>query len=427
MMRIQILLVVVSITITVQAIRAEPLPVLTLAQAQAEARQHAPERVAADAAVAGADARASAAGRRFTHDPIAIGRYQQPPSGTDGKDRAWSVGLEWTVDLSGAWRPRGAAGHSGLVAAQFARTGALVDLDVEVSIAFAEVADAQRRVARSTQMVALREQAAHAADRLRTTGSGNQLDLDASMLDLRATQVDAANVRGDLESARAHLSRLLGRRETTIAVTDDLDLAAAPPRAAIDELVARDPRAKAAAAELDAARLVAEAEHKAARPGVTFGIEAGRTRHDIPAGAFASMPALTGAWNEWEIAVSLSVPLPVFDRNRVARASADADVLGAEARLAGVRADARRGIAEAQARLAAAVDAVNAASDVPTIIDRELQLLDKALRAGGIELGAFALQAHRLVEVGRVYDDAVLALRRARAAWTRYAQPWPPT
>ena len=421
-MRIQLVLVVALIT-TAHATRAEPPPALTLAQAQAEAREHAPERAAADATVAGADARAAVAGRRFTHDPIAIGHYQQPAPGDRDTDRAWSVGLEWTVDLSGAWRPRAAAGRASVSAAQLDRAGAFVDLDVEVAIAFAEVADAQRRVARSSQMVALREVAAHAAERLRTTGSGNQLDLDASTLDLRATQVEAANSRGDLDAARVRLSRLLGRNDATPVVADDLDLAVAPPLAAIDELVARDPRVKAAAAELDAARLVAEAEHKAARPGVTFGIEAGRTGHDIPAGAFASMPALTGAWNEWEIAVSLSVPLPVFDRNRVARASADADVLAADARLAGVRADARRGIAEAQARLAAAVDAVNAASDVPTIIDRELQLLDKALRAGGIELGAFALQAHRLVEVGRVYDDAVLALRRARAAWTRYAKP----
>ena len=422
MMRFQLVLVVALIT-TAHATRAEPPPALTLAQAQAEAREHAPERAAADATVAGADARAAVAGRRFTHDPIAIGHYQQPAPGDRDTDRAWSVGLEWTVDLSGAWRPRGAAGRASVSAAQLDRAGALVDLDVEVAIAFAEVADAQRRVARSSQMVALREVAAHAAERLRTTGSGNQLDLDASTLDLKATQVEAANSRGDLDAARVRLSRLLGRNDATPVVADDLDLAAAPPLAAIDELVARDPRVKAAAAELDAARLIAEAEHKAARPGVTFGIEAGRTSHDIPAGAFASMPSLTGAWNEWEIAVSLSVPLPVFDRNRVARASSDADVLAAQARLATAQADARRNIGEARARLAAAIDAVNAATDVPAIIDRELQLLDKALRAGGIELGAFALQAHRLVEVGRVYDDAVLSLRRARAAWARYAQP----
>jgi len=33
------------------------------------------------------------------------------------------------------------------------------------------------------------------------------------------------------------------------------------------------------------------------------------------------------------------------------------------------------------------------------------------------------LQAHRLAEVGRSYDEVVLALRRARAAWARVAAP----
>jgi hypothetical protein len=67
----------------------------------------------------------------------------------------------------------------------------------------------------------------------------------------------------------------------------------------------------------------------------------------------------------------LSVPLPIIDRNRVARATAIADVLAAEARLTRVRADVRRNIIDAQARLAAAIDAVNAAAEIPQIIERE--------------------------------------------------------
>jgi cobalt-zinc-cadmium efflux system outer membrane protein len=204
-------------------------------------------------------------------------------------------------------------------------------------------------------------------------------------------------------------------------VADDIDTTAAPSITATDDLVARDPGVKMATGELDAARLAAEAEHQATRPEVTLGIEAGRTRHDIPAGAFASAPTLIGSWSEWEVALSLSVPLPIFDRNRVARATANADVLAAAARLIRMRADVRRNIIEAQGRLAAAIDAVNAAAEIPQIIERESQLLDKALRVGGIELASFAQQAHRLMEVGRVYDDTVLALHRARAAWVRLA------
>lgn len=418
-MRFHPLLIVATLSAPAPATLADG-PALTLEQAQIEARQHAPERTVVDAKVAATETRASAAGHRFTHDPIVIARYQQPAPGGDSEDHAWSVGLEWTLDLSGAWRSRRAAARATVTAAIEDRTSALLELDAEVAVTFAELADAQRRGARSARMVALRDLAARAADRMRTAGQGNQLDADAATLDLRAAQVDAANTRGDLDAACARLARLLGRREPAgLFVADDVDTTAAPSVTATDELVARDPGVRMATAELDAARLAAEAERQAARLAVTVGIEAGRTRHDIPSGAFASAPTLTGSWSEWEVALSLSVPLPIIDRNRVARAATNADALVADARLTRMRADVRRNIIEAQARLAAAIAAVNAAVEIPQIIERESQLLDKALRAGGIELASFAQQAHRLVEVGRVYDDTVLIVRRARAAWAR--------
>jgi outer membrane protein TolC len=256
---------------------------------------------------------------------------------------------------------------------------------------------------------------------MRSTGEGNQLDLDAAALDLGAAGVDAANARGDLDVTRVRLARLLGRRDgATIVVSDDVDHAPVSATTAVDDLVARDPRVRAAIAELDAARATAEAERIAGRPEITLGLDIARARHDVPRGTFAGIPSLAGAWNEWEVAVELSAPLPLIDRNRVGRAGARAEVIAAAARLARVRADVRTNVAEAQAHLAAAIDAVDAAAEVPQIIERELQLLDKALHSGGLDLATWAQQAHRLAEVGRTYDDAILALRRARAAWARF-------
>lgn len=399
--------------------RAQPAP-LTLQQAQAEARAHAPERAVADAAVAAARDRAAVAGRWLTHDPVATGRYQRPAPGTDLDDHAWSVGLEWTIEVSGVWRARGQAARAAVIAADDERASALLALDDEVARAVAELADAQRRATRSDRMIALRELAAHAAERTRATGSGTQLDVDAATLDLRAAQIDGAGTRAELDASRVRLARLLGRPDAAgLEVADDVDRSPAPPPAVIDELVDRDPRVRAAAAELDAARLVADAERRAVVPGVTVGVELERARHDIPTGTFAAAPGLSGAWSEWELGLQLSVPLPLVERNRAARVAAGAEVRSWQLRLAALRMDVRAEIATAQARLSAAISAMDAAADIPPILDREVQLLDKALRAGGIEWAAWAQQAHRLVEVGRSYDDAVLALRRARAAWAR--------
>jgi outer membrane protein TolC len=401
--------------------RAQPAP-LTLQQAQAEARAHAPERAVADAAVAGARERAAVAGRWLTHDPVATGRYRNPAPGTDLDDRAWSVGLEWTLELSGAWRARGQAARSAVTAADADRASVLLALDGEVARAVAELAGAQRQVGRTARMIALRELAARAAERTRATGGGTQLDVDAATLDLRAAEIDGANVRAELEAARVRLARLLGRPDAAgLEVADDVDRSPAPPLAVIDPLVERDPRVQAAAAQLDAARLAAEAERRAVVPGVTVGVELEHARHDIPSGTFATAPGLTGTWSEWELGVQLSVPLPLVERNRVARVAADAEVRSLQAELAALRMDVRAEIATAHARLSAAISAMDAAADIPPIVDREVQLLDKALRAGGIEFSAWTQQAHRLVEVGRSYDDAVLALRRARAAWARIA------
>jgi outer membrane protein TolC len=405
------------------AARAQPAP-LTLPQAQAEARAHAPERAVADAVVAAARDREAVAGRWLTHDPVATGRYQQPPPGGSLDDRTWSLGLEWTIEVSGAWRARGQAARAAVTAADDDRASALLALDGEVAQAVAELADAQRRFARTTRMIALRELAARAAERTRGSGGGTQLDVDAAVLDLRAAQVEGAGARADLEASRVRLARLLGRSDAAgLEVADDVDRSPAPPAAVIDALVDRDPRVRAAAAELDAAQLAAEAERRAAMPGVTVGVELERARHDIPGGTFVAAPSLGGTWSEWELGLQLSVPLPVVDRNRSARAAATADVRSAQARLAEVRLDVHAEIAAAQIGLAAAISAMDAAADIPPILDRELQLLDKALRAGGIEFAAWAQQAHRLAEVARIYDQAVLALRRAQAAWARATRP----
>jgi len=393
-------------------------------QAQAEARAHAPERAVADATVAAARDREAVAGRWLTHDPVATGRYQQPTPGSAQDDRAWSLGLEWTIEVSGAWRARGQAARAAVTAADDERVSVLLALDGEVARTVAELADAQRRVTRATRLIALRELAAHVAERTRSTGAGTQLDVDAATLDLRSAQIDSADARADLESSRVRLARLLGRRDAGgLEVADDVDRSPAPSSTMVDDLVDRDPRVLAAAAQLDAARLAVEAERRAAIPGVTFGVELERARHDIPVGTFAGAPALGGAWSEWELGVQLSVPLPFVDRNRNARAAASADVRSMQAHLAAVRMDVRAEIAVAQARLSAAISAMDAAADIPPILDREVQLLDKALRAGGIEFSSWAQQAHRLVEVGRSYDAAVLALRRARAAWARLGAP----
>jgi hypothetical protein len=59
---------------------------------------------------------------------------------------------------------------------------------------------------------------------------------------------------------------------------------------------------------------------------------------------------------------------------------------------------------------------------MPSIIDRESGLLEHAVRAGALDAVARAQDLRRVLDSGRRYDAAVLALRVVRAKWIRRAR-----
>jgi outer membrane protein, heavy metal efflux system len=398
---------------------------LSLSDAQAEARARAPEAAELQARIAGAEAIAAQARRVLREDPAVSTSVFRGSLVGQADESSWNVSATQRVDISGSWKPRGASAAADLSRARFEGEDGLRALDERVAQVVADVALAQRGVTRLARTVDLQQVAADAARRQFEVGTAPQIDADAATLDLAGAQVTLEQARGELEGSRWRLARLLGRETVGDLVVDDPperpDAALAPDFVA---LVERDPRVRAASAEMDAARFEQQTLERLLIPALTFGVEYGKRRTEIPFGAFTGTPlanALRANWMDTELLFSVSVPVPLFDRQREPRARVTGRIHLAEARLRAARADVRTELESAWALLQAASRGYQRVAATPEILDRNAQFIEQAVRAGEFDATTRTQALRRLEEAGRRVDTAIRDLRFARAAWVRRA------
>lgn len=397
---------------------------LTLAEAQQEARATAPEVGELQARLAAAEAMAAQAGRRVRDDPIVSGSvFRGELLGRPDESR-WSVGIRQPVDFAGSWRPRLASANADLARAQFDRDAGLRLLDERVAAAVADVALAQRQVARGEQLASLARIAAEVVHRQYEVGTAAQIDADAADLDLSGALLTLEQMRNVLAQSRTRLARLLGRTAIAAVTVDDppesADVPAMPPDFA--PLVDRDPRVRAALSDIDAAQFERQVFDRLARSPVTFGLDYVQQRREIPVGRFSGAPSASGlsaTWPDSELVLTMTVPLPLFNRQLESRARASGRVLIAEAALRRIRADATAELRSAWEALVAASNALRHVSETPAILSRDVEFVEQAVRAGLFDATTRVTTLRRLEEAGRRLDLAVRDVRLARAAWVR--------
>ena len=127
---------------------------------------------------------------------------------------------------------------------------------------------------------------------------------------------------------------------------------------------------------------------------------------------------LTANWTDSDLLFSVSVPLPLFNRQREPQARATARILTAEARLRVARADVRSEWNCAVAFQTAA-RSLQTVAGTSAIVDRDATFVEQAVRAGQFDATTRALSLRRLEDAGRRIDEAVRNLRAARAEWMR--------
>jgi outer membrane protein TolC len=308
--------------------------------------------------------------------------------------------------------------------AQFDREAGLRLLDERVAVAVADLALAQRQVARAEQLANLARIAADAAHRQLDVGTAPQIDADSADLDLAGTLLTLEQANGDLAQARVRLARLLGRAMPDALVVDDPlesgDVGKAAPDVA--PIVDRDPRVRAGMSEIDAARLERETFERLGRGPVTLGLDYGRERRDIPPGRFTGSPftgGLTANWADSDLVFNVTVPLALFNRQLEPRARATGRMLAAEAALRRVRADVNAELRSAWDAFIAAARAVQTVVATPAMLNRDAGFIEQAVRAGQFDATTRVIALRRLEDAGRRLDLAVRDLRAARAAWVR--------
>jgi outer membrane protein, heavy metal efflux system len=400
---------------------------LTLAEAQREARFASPELTELQARIGAAEALAAQAGRRFREDPVFASSIFRGELVGHPDEQTWSVGIRQPFDLAGSWRPRLASANADLARVQFDRDAGLRLLDERVAITIADLALAQRQVARADQLANLAQIAAEAAHRQLDVGALPQIDADAADLDLAGVLLTLEQMKGVLAHGRTRLARLLGRDTISeITVDDPAESADVPAPPDFTALADRDPRVRAAMAGIEAGRFEQQIFERLARGGpATLGLDYVQRRREIPRGAFSGAPlasGLTAKWPDSELVFNVTVPLPLFNRQLEPGARATGRTLIAEATLQRVRADVRAELRSAWDALMTAARALQSVSATPAILNRNVDLVEQAVRAGFFDATTRVIALRRLEEAGRRLDVAVRDFRVARAAWVRMSQ-----
>jgi cobalt-zinc-cadmium efflux system outer membrane protein len=373
---------------------AEPAP--PYAALLAQARANAPRLAEADAGVAQAQGLARQAAARpnpvVGFDVENLGNVGSP-GGLD--PRQTTASIEQTLELGGKRSARIAAGRADVAAAQARGDLTRGEFAAQLAVAYAEAEVAAAKVAQAEESLAAAETDAHAARELVDAGREAELRALQAASERDAARADRDEAQAGRDAAFAKLSALVGSPTVFDSTTESLlDRASAMP---VGE--GSTPAIAAARAERDAAAARVRVEARQAMPDVT--VSAGVRR-------------LYGDDNTAFIA-GVSVPLPLFNRNRGATDAARAELSAREARLRQAEFDAAADLRAAQSMARSAALRVEAASAGEAAAAEAYRLARLGYDAGRLPLLELS-SARRALAAARVRTlDARLARVRAEA------------
>lgn len=389
------------VIVAVPVVRSGPLPSsLTLDQALEEASARSPAIVAAEADLRAAEAAARQAGLRPNPElSIEVENFAGTGSLRGVQSLETTIALNQRLDLGGRRSARVQAAGARLLLAQIKLRIALADLGQSVREQFAKAIAASERLDQASESVV------RARELARITGVLVDAGRDPPLRAIRARSALAQAIaaeeaaRADEVAARSSLAALLGEQVPVTSVRGSLTDPALPTR---NEGVVLEEQL--AAAEQTAALAALREQQASARldPAVGAGVRHVKETGDIG------------------LVAGLSMPLPVFDRNRGNIDAARANLAAAEARRANVASANSARARNAAVNLEAAqrrVEALNGAA-VPEASEalRLAELSYKEGRASLLELidaqDAYTAARNSLI-------DARLALAIASAELAR--------
>lgn len=280
-----------------------------------------------------------------------------------------TLGIGQTLELGGKRKARSVAAREGVGVARARRDLARADYASRLAVLYAEAEAAAARVSLAEELLGAAETDARTARLLVENGKEAPVRALQADSDVAGARADAAEARATAAEAFGRLSALTGEGAAFDSVAESLLSRPASTLSGVRSVV-RTPAVIAAEAERAEAAAEVQVERSRAAPDVT--VSAGVRR-------FA-------ADDSTALVAGVSLPLPVFDRNRGATDAARAQLRAAEARL-------RQAELEAQADLRAADSQARAAAE----------RLEAALAGEGA-----ASEGYRLSRIG--YEGGKLSL-----------------
>ncbi|MGA0544393.1 TolC family protein [Brevundimonas sp. VNH65] len=315
-----------------------------------------------------------------------------PFSGMDNADT--TLALSTDLELWGRRSSRIAAARAEAGAVGLQRDLAVIDAAGRLALVYSEAEAAQRRAALAEEVLTLTLADARAALALVEEGREPLLrgiQGEAEAASARAT-LDEAIAERDAAYARLTAVAMIPSPVTRIDASL-LDEAPTPVGAAINDA----PTVRVAEAERTAAERRIDVQRVQARPDINASVGIRRFEAE-------DATALT---------FGISMPLPLFDRNRGNIEAAQADFRAADARLLAARQEAQADRAAAVARLAASASRVTAADAGVTAAEEAYRLSRIGFEAGRISQVELRVTRTALVNARSAAVDARLARVRA--------------
>lgn len=384
-----------------RAASADPAPPFAELLAQAEAS--APRLAEARAEIARAEGLARQAG--VLPNPVLELEIENfsgsgPFRGVDIAETTASVGQ--TLELGGKRAARVASGRAEVAAAQARARRIEAEYAFDLANAYATAEASDRRLILTREELSLAEEDARIATALVEAGREPEL---------RRLQAQAG-----VQAARAAVDEARAARATAFGALTALAGAPAPitsvPVSLLDTTEPIFPTAAAASGTAAFTAALAEREAAARR----LGIERRRAAPDVTVSVgvrrFEEEDATA-------LVAGLSVPLPIFDRNRGNIAAAQAEVSAAEARMNAARLEAEAAVRTSADRLTAAETRLAAAREGERIAQEAYRLARIGYEAGKIPLVEL-VNARRALSEARAQSIAAAVERvSAQAAQAR--------
>lgn len=321
-----------------------------------------------------------------------------PYSGTDNVEATLSISQDLELWGRRAARVEAARADAGTAALQ--RELAVVDAAGRLALIYAEAEAAERRAELAEESLTLTAADARAA--LALVEQGREPLLRGIQGESEAAAARAARDEAQAERDAA-FARLSGVAMLPVPVTRiDVSLLDQTP-SAVREMAVVAPTVRVAEAGRDAAERRIAVERIRARPDVSASV--GVRRYEAE-----DATALT---------FGISLPLPLFDRNRGNIDAAQAEHRAAEARLMGARQEAQADRAAARARLAASASRVGAADAGVTSAEEAYRLSRIGFEAGRISQLELRVTRAALINARTTAVDARLARVRAETDLAR--------